>query len=204
MSWLSPVFTTPLCTPWPLPPHPERQARYWAVMRLFEDVLRSRAYRAWWDGHLPEPATWLDIGETNQMSAFLSQRYHITPDQTAGNLDTLILSGQYDLVTCLEVIEHLFNPLHLLGQIKNVLAPSGALLLTTPCSPFPVSCNHFHEVDRSRLYALVERAGLNITIYLQRPRRRLRSILSGVRPAARWLLGCRNTSICLIRRGENG
>jgi len=37
-----------------------------------------------------------------------------------------------DLVTALEVIEHLVNPDHMLREARRVLKPRGTLLLTTP------------------------------------------------------------------------
>lgn len=41
-------------------------------------------------------------------------------------------NGSFDLVVCSEVIEHLFDPDHLLMEINRVLALSGHLILTTP------------------------------------------------------------------------
>lgn len=40
--------------------------------------------------------------------------------------------GTFDLVTMLAVLEHLNNPVAVLGQIQRVLRPNGRLLLTTP------------------------------------------------------------------------
>ncbi len=41
--------------------------------------------------------------------------------------------GSFDVVVCMEVLEHLaFSPAHLLYEANRVLAPGGALLLTTP------------------------------------------------------------------------
>ena len=40
--------------------------------------------------------------------------------------------GAFDRVTCLDVIEHLFDPRPLLAEIRRVLAPGGMLILQTP------------------------------------------------------------------------
>ena len=42
------------------------------------------------------------------------------------------IEGGYDLVTCIEVYEHIENPGQFLGNIANILAPGGELLLTSP------------------------------------------------------------------------
>jgi SAM-dependent methyltransferase len=43
------------------------------------------------------------------------------------------LSSQvFDLLTCIEVIEHLENPRHLLRGAQRLLAPNGLLVITTP------------------------------------------------------------------------
>jgi len=42
------------------------------------------------------------------------------------------LSGQFDLITCVEVIEHLENPIALLKNIRLLLKIGGLALITTP------------------------------------------------------------------------
>lgn len=41
---------------------------------------------------------------------------------------------QFDLISCLDVIEHLINPFVVLQEIARLLKPGGILLLTTPNS----------------------------------------------------------------------
>ncbi len=41
-------------------------------------------------------------------------------------------SGAFDWVTCLEVIEHVVDPLRLLRELCRVLHPAGRLIMTTP------------------------------------------------------------------------
>ncbi|HEV8643042.1 MAG TPA: class I SAM-dependent methyltransferase [Methylomirabilota bacterium] len=41
-------------------------------------------------------------------------------------------SGAFDWATCLEVIEHVVDPLQLLRELHRVLRPAGRLILTTP------------------------------------------------------------------------
>lgn len=49
-------------------------------------------------------------------------------------------SGDFDLVVCKDVFEHLLNPAHALSEIGRVLKPGGLLLLHVP--------NHFPLVGR--------------------------------------------------------
>jgi SAM-dependent methyltransferase len=46
----------------------------------------------------------------------------------ASNVDSRV----FDLLTCIEVIEHLENPRHLLREARRLLASNGLLLVTTP------------------------------------------------------------------------
>lgn len=41
-------------------------------------------------------------------------------------------NDSFDVITCLQVIEHLTNPEHLLTEIYRILKPGGVLILSTP------------------------------------------------------------------------
>ncbi|WP_265569929.1 bifunctional 2-polyprenyl-6-hydroxyphenol methylase/3-demethylubiquinol 3-O-methyltransferase UbiG [Sphingomicrobium nitratireducens] len=51
-------------------------------------------------------------------------------DYRAGDLDEL--AGTFDLVTCLEVIEHVADPAAFVKALKKHLAPGGLLIMSTP------------------------------------------------------------------------
>jgi 2-polyprenyl-6-hydroxyphenyl methylase/3-demethylubiquinone-9 3-methyltransferase len=51
-------------------------------------------------------------------------------DYRAGGVETL--DGPYDLVTSLEVVEHVADPRSFVGGLARILAPDGLLILSTP------------------------------------------------------------------------
>jgi SAM-dependent methyltransferase len=104
----------------------------------------------------------LDIGCPNPLGALLEKHYNLKLDNTEIDLDIGELSGKYDTIFCFEVIEHLFNPLHFLFQIRRVLKDDGRLYITTPkCKPYFLwSKVHFHEFHQRELIDLIERARL--------------------------------------------
>ena len=106
----------------------------------------------------------LDLGERTALTSMLESFFGCPFTITDLDLDTGILDGQYDIVTCFEVIEHLFNPLHCLFQIKKVLAPDGRLYLSTPrYKPHIIwDAFHFHEMTFRSIAALIDRAGFTI------------------------------------------
>lgn len=130
----------------------------------------------------------LDIGEINHLSKKLSSFYNIDIDQTDIDLDIDTLSGNYDTIFCFEVIEHLFNPLHLLLQMSNVLNSKGTIFLSTPKRRphFMWYKYHFHEFSQSELTNLFNRADLYINNKtFKMSGRPLINYFKGIRPLLR-------------------
>jgi len=48
------------------------------------------------------------------------------------NMSLSYKDNTFDALTCLEIIEHLLNPCHLLFEMYRLLRPDGQLVLTTP------------------------------------------------------------------------
>jgi len=61
------------------------------------------------------------------------------------------------------VLEHLFNPLFCLEQMKKALHSTGVIYLSTPYRNHLIWGNrHFHEIDDKRIRWLFAAAGLEI------------------------------------------
>jgi SAM-dependent methyltransferase len=69
--------------------------------------------------------------------------------------------GSFELVLCCEILEHLlYDPMHMLLEIRRVLHPDGALLLTTPnCASFTSLACALHGRDNPQIYACYSRDG---------------------------------------------
>ena len=106
----------------------------------------------------------LDIGDRTPFTDQLEAHYHCPFANTTIDLDEGKLTGEYDVITALEVIEHLFNPLHLLKEISSVLKEDGKLYLSTPKGKphFLWSKDHFHEMNEKSLMSLINRAGFKV------------------------------------------
>lgn len=68
-----------------------------------------------------------------------------------------LADNSFDTVICFQVIEHIHNDNKLLSEIKRVLKPGGALLLTTPNQLTSLTRNPFHirEYLPAQMQALV-------------------------------------------------
>jgi len=86
------------------------------------------------------------------------------------NLDALPLrTGSVDVITCLQVVEHLWDLRGFLRECRRVLRPGGELIVTTPqrltFSPGlgrgekPVNPFHVEEFDGEQVQSLLEDAG---------------------------------------------
>ncbi len=94
--------------------------------------------------------------------------------------------ASFDVVTSIEVIEHLPCPEAYVGEIRRVLRPEGILVLSTPnkriSSPTPGSMwpHHIHEFSLeevgsllSKYFAAVDMWGMNIPVYDDHPVRKV-------------------------------
>ena len=129
----------------------------------------------------------LDIGERSDFTERLENIYNIQFDSTHVDLDVEPLDGKYDIITSFEVLEHLFNPLFNLLEIKKVMSNNAVLYISTPLYKPRIikSPNHFHEMSEDELMNLIKRANLKIKkkkIIKVRPSLHY---LSGVRPLLR-------------------
>jgi hypothetical protein len=131
----------------------------------------------------------LDIGDRTPMTGMLESHFGCRFLNTSFDLDTGSLDGCYPVVTAFEVIEHLYNPLHLLMEIRKVLHPasSSRLYLSTPAwkPGFLQSPEHFHEMSRRSIGSLLTRSGLTV---VRSGEFRIRSpffCLKGIRPLLR-------------------
>lgn len=106
----------------------------------------------------------LDIGERTPLTDKLEGLFGCTFENTNIDLDTGSIENRYDVVTAFEVIEHLFNPLHCLLEIRKALNPEGRLYLSTPNSKpnFLWSSEHFHEMSERSLTELFNRAKFKV------------------------------------------
>jgi 2-polyprenyl-3-methyl-5-hydroxy-6-metoxy-1,4-benzoquinol methylase len=111
------------------------------------------------------------------------------PNLAYGQMDVTRLgfrSCTFDMVTSIEVIEHVHEPEGYVAEIRRVLKDKGVLVLSTPnkhiSSPTPGSMwpHHVHEFRPGELQALLERYfatiemwGLSIPVYDEHPVRQL-------------------------------
>ena len=140
-------------------------------------------------GSAPEPWTipdCLDIGDRSILTERLESLFRAYFASTTVDLDVEKLPALgFDVITCFEVMEHLFNPLHCLLEMTKCLMPGGRIYLSTPrFKPHFLWGTHFHEMSDRSLFALLDRAGLRIVRKQKIFIMPWRSLLTGFRP---WL-----------------
>lgn len=85
-------------------------------------------------------------------------------DEVVQDVDDLLeREKRFDLIACCETLEHTLDPIRLVKSMKELLAPGGFLLLTTPGYNFPV---HRFPIDTFRFgedcYRLVFFDGMDL------------------------------------------
>ena len=161
--------------------------------------LAEKAHRVRWEKSVRFLEGWrvpaglhpagLDLGDRTPMTEFAEALFGFTFDSSSVDLDEEALSGSYGVVTAFEVLEHLFNPLHALLEVKNVMAGSEARLFVSMPLRQPEllsSPEHFHEMSRTGALALFERSGFRVERSAEFRIRRPLFYLSGFKPLLRF------------------
>ena len=131
----------------------------------------------------------LDIGDRTPFTEKLESFFACPFDNTKIDLDKEHLTGEYDVITACEIIEHLYNPLHFLMEIRSVLNKGGTLYLSTPKGKpyFLWSEDHFHEMNEKSILALIERAGFRVIRKEEIRIYPFKFYFTGIRPLLRFI-----------------
>ena len=78
-----------------------------------------------------------------------------------------LLGRQYDVILCSHVLEHLPDPVTFLKKMRDCLAPSGVFLGLVPLNERIMDPHHVQRLDREKIHAFNEAAGLRVQTYLE-------------------------------------
>jgi SAM-dependent methyltransferase len=127
-----------------------KQTEYYSGMTIHADTGVHEQAAELFQEYVPAGSSILDVGAG--AGAFSQRLLDLGYDVTALDVDeekwipkeipfvrldidagiTGSITGEFDAVCCLEVIEHVENPWHLLREIRTVLKPGGRALVSTP------------------------------------------------------------------------
>lgn len=151
--------------------------------------------------------TILEGDQKNSLTYKIYSNFGITADNISGDFDTNIICGdkEYDIVISSSVIEHLFNPLYYVTELRKRLKDDGVFIIASPKGTmFSYGHKyHFHEQNLRQTKALMERAGFECILHREYPRCFNAGI--GIRPLLRkriekymiteWIKGTKKKSI---------
>jgi 2-polyprenyl-3-methyl-5-hydroxy-6-metoxy-1,4-benzoquinol methylase len=78
-----------------------------------------------WDAHGFDASHWL-IEQARAFNSEAAERFEV------GELPAVPIQGSFDLITCIEVLEHVSEPLAVLRAFRGRLRPGGLLIATSP------------------------------------------------------------------------
>jgi len=110
--------------------------------------------------------TILDVGRVSPLTIKLNDYYNMY--NTVGDLDVKfkIPKVKFDGILYSHTIEHQFNPLFTLLELKKQMNKDTKLFIILPQRPkFLWTKGHYHEIDHYRMKLLLKRAGLSIISY---------------------------------------
>jgi SAM-dependent methyltransferase len=106
-----------------------------------------------------------DCGEDNPMKRAIEKDLDLRIDSLDWDFNCPAPeTGKYDVVLCFEVLEHLYNPLLFLNELKGKLLPGGIIYLSTPYQRPQIlkAIHHYHEIPDDRIMWLFDEAGLRV------------------------------------------
>jgi len=130
----------------------------------------------------------LDLGGRTPFTASLEQLFGCLFENTIVDLDLEPLTGSFGVVTAFEVLEHLYNPLYVLLEIKRLLLGKNARLFVSMPLWKPqclASPEHFHEMTRHAALSLFSRAGFLVIRSAEFRIRQPLFYLTGIKPLLR-------------------
>lgn len=131
----------------------------------------------------------LDVGQRNLLTVGLEKEHNVKIDSTSGDLDVdfEIPSKDYDVIIYSHTIEHQFNPLYTLLELKKVLKIEGLLYILLPeRGKLLWTPGHYHEIDDYRMKLLFKRSGFIIKDkYKEKAWRSWTEYIKGIRPLYR-------------------
>jgi hypothetical protein len=133
-------------------------------------------------------ASGLDLGDRTPFTLSLEQLFGCPFGNTTVDLDLESLSGSFGVVTAFELLEHLYNPLHALLEVRRLLAGQEALLFVSmPLwkPSFLASPDHFHEMTRTSALSLFRRGGFRVVRSAEFRIRHPLFYLTGMKPLLR-------------------
>ncbi len=152
----------------------------------------------------------LDIGEKNETGVFLANKLELKYYYTEGDLDNVwevSKKQKYSIVFCLEVIEHLMNPLYFLENLKKYINENTNILISYPHRKIDIlwGLSHFNEYRNEAFKTLISKAGYRVTAHSEynlMHEKGWRFYLTGFRPLLRLivvLLGWSKQNFYLIK-----
>jgi len=107
----------------------------------------------------------LDVGGRNRLTEALEKEHQVKIDNTVGDLDLQFEApgSDYDLIIYSHTIEHQFNPLFTVLELKKLLSDNGVLYILMPeRGKLLWTKGHYHEIDDYRFGLLMKQADMKI------------------------------------------
>ena len=166
MPWESVVNKIDFDIPYLELPKNKRRAEW-----IFNKILPIIRYKA----NCTLGCEWLDVGagDGGYMRELIRKTNRLKTSEVDLDVDRYEFGdGKFDLVTSIDVIEHLYNPLFHLLEVRRILKDDGILILNT-CNDYSLIYKvehllsrkykgHFHQFSKFDLRCILKRAGFKI------------------------------------------